>query len=858
MLLYRALLYLYPAPFRYEYAGEMAALFAARRRQARGWSEVAAVWLSAVADVIPNAAAVHWELARQDLRYALRGMARAPGFVLTAAAVIALGVGANTAAFSVADYVLVRPLPFREADRVVKLWQRLPGYNRFELSPGNYRDWKSSSTAFEAMGAFTGISVNLTGEGEPERLDAVTMTADVFPLLGAAPALGRLFTAAEDQEGVAGTVLLSWDLWQRRFGGEAGVVGRRVLLDGEPFDVVGVMPRGFNFPRRDVALWTSMRFGPDAFTDRSDTYLQAIGRLRPGRTVADAQVELGVIADRLAREFPAENEGVGANVLTLREELSAQSRLLLLALCGAALCILLVACANLANLLLARAIQRQRELALRTALGAGRERLVRQLLTESVVLAALGGALGLAIAALGVPLLGRLVPDSLPMGDAPALDLRALAVAGLITAVTGLGFGVLPAVRGCGDLDALRDTARARGGRQRLRTALVVSEMVATVVLLVSAGLLLRALWRVQAVDPGFRTAGIMTMRTALPLPKYALTSTRVRFYDRVLADVRALPGVTGAAYVSFLPMAMGGGLFPVSFGETPGPGNRDQIASLRFASPGFFRVMSIPLRTGRDFDARDVADAPAVAVVSESFVRRYWPEGDPLGRRFQFAFAERTVVGVVGDIMVRGPERSSEPQVYLPPAQVDDSSMPFYMPKDLVVRSNAEPAALAAAVGRIVRSVDPDQPVSNVRPLQAIVAMQTAPRQVQARLLAALAGIALLLAGVGVHGLLSYSVSARTREIGVRMALGAAPADVTRMVLRQGVMLAAAGVLPGVALAYLSGRALESLLASVRPWDALTFGAVVGLCLLMTGLGSLLPARRAARTDPLGAMRAD
>jgi putative ABC transport system permease protein len=856
---YRLLLRLYPAAFRAEYGEEMAAVFAARLADRPEVGPRVALAGEAVLDTLRHAIAAHLDILRQDLRVTARGFRRAPGFALTAVLVVAIGVGANTAAFSVADHVLLRPLPFPESGRLVKLWSRVPGYDRMEVSPAVFRDWREGTTAVAAIGAFHGIAVNLTGDGTPERLEAAAVTDDLLPLLRVPPAVGRLFTAADMGEGAGGTVVLSHGLWRRRFGGDPAILGRRVLLDGLPYDVIGVMPPGFQFPRQDIALWTPLRLDAEAYEDRNNNYLQVLGRLRPGATLAAVGAELAVVSARQQRAFPAEHDDQEATALLLRDEISAQTRLLLLALCGAALCTLLIACANLGSLLLARAIARRRELALRTALGAGRERLVRQLITESIALAALGGLLGLAVARAALPLLGRLVPPTLPGAAEPALDLRVLLFAALVTGLTGLGFGVWPALRAGRDtgFESLREGVGG-GGRQRLRGALVVTEVAASVVLLVSAGLLLRALWRIQAVDPGFRTEGVVTLRTALPIPKYERTARRLAFYDRVLADVRALPGVHAAGYASFLPMAMSGGIWPVGLkgaSETP---RENLVASLRYVTPGYFGALSIPFRGGRNLEDRDTGEAPAVAVVSESFALRYWPGADPIGRSFTFAFQERTVVGIVGDVRVRGPERISEPQVYLPAGQVPDGGIILYTPKDLVVRASGDPLALLPALRDIVARADPEQPISNVRLMEEVVAEQTASRAVQARLLGALAAIAMLLAGVGIHGLLSFSVSARAREIGLRMALGARRADVLRLVLGQGLVLALLGVVPGALLAYAGGRAMQALLASIRPGDAATFAGVVTLCLGMAVAGSLTPALRAVRVDPMTALRAD
>ena len=864
MRVYDLLLRLYPASFRAEYGEEMRAIWARRRRDASGPLAAAVLWIATACEVLINAAAVHWDILRQDLRYTARTLARSPGFALTAMLVLALGVGANTAAFSVTDFVLIRPLPFPEPERLVRLWEKVPGYSQMELSPANYVDWKHMSKSFDAMGAYWESSVNLVGQGDPERLEGATVTADLLPLLGVQPAMGRLFTAAEDREGAPGTLLLSYQLWQAVFGGDAGVIGRRVNLDNEPFVVIGVMPRDFHFPSRDAELWMPTRFHEhdDDFRDRNNNYLNVVARLKPGVSLDRARAEMGVVAGLLETQYP-ENKQTTASVYLLRDDMPQQSRLLLLALSGAAICVLLIACANLANLLLARGLARQRELAVRAAMGAGRERLVRQLVTESLVLALAGGALGVLVAAAAVPLLARLVPASLPIAQSPSIDLRVLIFAGLVSGLTGIGFGVLPALRACrhSDFSALREGTRAGGGhKERLRSLLVVAEVTASVVLLVAAGLLVRALWRIEATDPGFRTGGVLTLRTALPLPKYNETARRAGFYTQVLSGVRALPGVSSAAYISFLPMVMRGGIWPVIVDgksvETQRSGAH--TASLRYVTPGFFATMGIPLHRGRDVGESDSMDAPFAAVVSESFVRRYWPDQDPLGRHFTMAFHDRMVAGGVGDIRVRGLERNSEPQVYLPYRQVPDGWLAFYPPKDLVIRSATGPGTLLPAVRRIIRGADAEQPVSDVRTMADIVEEQTASRSAQVRVLGAFAAIAFLLAGVGIHGLLSFAVSRRTQEIGVRIALGAQPGEIVKMIVRQGAVLAGAGIVPGVVLAYAAGRAMEGLLAGVQPGDALTFASAIGLCVLMTVLGSLVPALRAVRIDPITAIRSE
>jgi len=862
MRLYRLLLHLYPKGFRSEYGEELCQVFAQRRRNASNPASVLALWLDELKDIFLNAAHLHADIFRQDLRYAARTLGRAPGFALAAILVTALGIGANTAVFSITDRALIRPLPFADSERLVKLWENPPGYARMELSPANYRDWRRLSTSFETMAAFHEDSMNLVGVGDPQRLDGALVTADLLPLLGIEPLSGRLFTAGDDREGAPGTLLLSYGLWKGVFGGNPAALGQSVRLDDETYVITGVMPEAFFFPDREARFWVAKRLRARDFEDRDDNYLQVLAKLRPNVSLEQARAEMRVIAEQLEGAFPKENARTGANVIRLRDEMSEQARLLLAALFGASTCVLLIACTNLANLLLARALGRRNELSVRMAIGAGRERLVRQLLTESLLLAFLGGLMGVMVAMATTPLLARLVPTSLPIGGAAAIDFRVLVFAALLTGVTGIGFGVLPALRigGGADAQGLREGSRGGlGGRtERLRSALVMAEVTASVVLLISAGLLIQALWRIQAIDPGFRTDAVLTLRTPLPMPKYDSTARRVEFYSRVLSEVRALPAVSNAGYISFLPMTMRGGIWPVQIEGVPDADGSQRAASLRFVTPGYFSALRIPLTLGRDLSESDTLDRPLVALVSESFVRRYWPGDDPLGRRFQFGFQERTVVGVVGDVRFRGLERTSEPQVYLPYKQVPDGAIGFYAPKDLVIHSSSDPEPLLPAVRRIIQNTDPELPVSDVRLLADVVDAETAPRRTQIRVLGVFAVISLLLAGIGIHGLLSFAVSQRTSEIGLRMALGARSGDILTLVLRQGALLAATGAVLGLLLAYAAGRAMEALLAGVKPGDLVTFLTASALAFLMTLSGSLLPALRAVRVDPTTAIRTE
>ncbi len=863
MNLYRLILRLYPSSYRADYGDEMCAVFEQELRDARSPMAVMMLWMATVVDVVSNAAAVHWRIAKRDISYSLRSLRRSPGFTITALLLITIGIGANAAIFTLADFVLVRPLPFPHAERLVDIWERHKGYSRMELSPANYRDFKAPSTSFEGFAAYTNLnSKNLVGVGEPVRIDGATVTGNLFDVLQRPAWIGRAFSDRDDTPGAPGTVVLSYSLWQNEFSSDAGVLGKTIFLDGQPYAVIGVMPSDFHFPDRETEFWTTFRFDEDAYKERDNNYIVGIGRLKPGVSLEQARTEMSLIAARLRQQYPKENEGVDANVVALRDKLSTQSRLLLLTLCGAALCMLVITCANLANLLLVRSLARQKELSIRISLGANRRYIVRQLLSESVILGVVGGVAAVALAFAALPLLSRLVPNALPVEQVPPLDVRMLLFALGLTALTVVAFGIGPALRASrsAGLNGLREGVRTGGtGHHRMRSALVIAEIITSVVLLTSSGLLIRALWKVQSTDPGFRTDGILTMRTELPLPKYEKVSVREQFYDKVLGDIRSLPGVTGAAYTSGLPMRMMGGIWPVIVdGRSEQNRSAGNSASLRYITPDFFSTLGIPIKQGRAFTEGDNEDRQWVAVVSESMVKRYWPDEKALGRHFTFGLHDREIVGVVADIRVRGLERPSEPQVYLPYKQVPDGWLVGYVPKDLVVYSSQAPENLVPAVRRIIAQADPQQPISNIRTMEQIVAGQTESRAVQMRVLITFTALAILLAGLGIYGLLSFTVSLRRQEFGIRMALGADRSNISAMVLKQGVMLAVTGLVPGLALAYVTARLLQSLLAGVNPGDLAAFALAAALCLVTTLLGALVPALRAIQIDPSAVMRAE
>ncbi len=868
MRFYNLLLRLYPASFRNEYASEMRPIFAHRLRTASGGG-VIGLWLTTIGEIFFNAVASHLDILRQDLSYTGRMLRRAPGFAITAVLVVTLGIGATTAAFSVTDFVLFRPLPFPQPDRLVKLWEATPGYSRMELSAPNYRDWKDAARSYESTGMYYTNSLTVLTDAEPQRIPTAAVSADVFPTLRVAPMLGRTFTVDDDRAGATPTTILSYRYWQTEFGGEPSVLGRTITLNNAAYTVIGVMPREFHFPESDVLLWITTRFDERNYAagERANNWLEAVGRLRAGVTLQEARAEAATIAAQWRARFPKENKDTDAAVLPLGTEVSERSRLLLMALFGAAACLLSIACANLANLLLARALARRRELAVRAAIGAGRERLIRQLITESLLLAFVGGAIGIGVAFALVPLLSQLVPQYLPIAATPSLDLRVLLFAVLITGTTGIVFGLAPVLRGGAtpDLDGLREGARAGSGQKEVvRSALVVAEIVASVVLLVTSGLLIRALLTVQGTDPGFNPEGVLTLRSELPMGgEYGLVAKREAFYSRVLQEVEALPGVTSAGFISFLPMSsFRGGIWPVSVKGDADAGSdtrsANNVAAIRYITRGYFEAMGISLKRGRSIADTDNGRRQFVAVVSESFVRRYWPTVDPIGQHFTFAFADREVVGVVGDVRFRGLERVSEPQVYLSSQQVADNAVAFYAPRALAVRTAGDPAKLMPAVRDIVRRAAPSVAITQTQTLIDLVDLETASRAVQVRVLSAFAAIAFVLAAVGIHGLLAFAVSQRTQEIGVRMALGAQSRDILSMVVQRGLILALAGVVPGLVLAYFAGRSMEALLAGVKPADTMTFITAIALTLVMTVLGTLAPTLRALRVDPITALRAE
>ncbi len=807
----------------------------------------------------------------KDLRFALRGLRRSPGFAAAAVLCLALGIGANTAVFSVLNAVLLRPLPFEDPERIVLVWEQMLAQDMAEMpaSGAEFLDYREQAKSFSEMAALINRYVNLTGEGEPERVAAARVSASLFPLLGADAALGRTFLAEEDRLGNEKVALLSHGLWRRRFGGDRRIVGRKIMVSDEPFTVVGVMPPEFRFKvgMFEHELWVPIAINLDRLPPRDFRGLTLAARLAPGVTLARAQAEMDVIAARFQRDFPEvypADSGWGVRLEPLQEQIVGDIRPALALLMATVALVLLIACANVANLLLARATARQKEVSIRAAIGASRGGLVRQFLTESVVLALLGGGLGLLLAGLGVRALLAMNPGYIPRLGELRIDPAVLGFTLLVSLATGLLFGLAPALRAFrpdlqGNLKEGGKTSAGGSARHRLRSALVVAEVALALVVLVGAGLLARSLLRLQALDLGFDAGNVLTMQLYLSPTKYPEGAQQVAQTQRLLERLEQLPGVRAAGAVTGLPLSEVQFLVETKVeGHTSADGQSQPVFDWRPISPGYFRAIGIPLRDGRAFGALDHAAAAPVAIVDEELAARYWPGQSALGKRLMLTTGQpgnkvewRRVVGVVGHVRALGLEGESREQVYTPLPQ---SPFPYV---SVALRTSSDPARVADLARQAIWAADPDQPVDHVQTMEEIVRGSAAGRRSYTVLLAAFAGVALVLATLGVYGVMAYSVAQRRHEIGIRMAMGARPADVSQLVVRQGLRLAAVGLLLGAVLSLASSRWVASLLFGVGAGDPVT---LVGVALLLGGvmlLASYLPARRAARTDPMVTLRA-
>jgi predicted permease len=802
----------------------------------------------------------------QDLRYGLRVLLKRPGFTVVAVVTLALGIGANTAIFSLVSAVLVRPLKYRDAERLVMVWETPPvaGLAHDNPATGNYSDWKAQSHAFEDMAAVDQRTYDLTGDGEPEKIFAFGVTANFFPLLGATPELGRAFTNEEDRPGAARVAVISHGLWQTRFGGERSVVGSDIMLDGEKYSVVGVMPHDFQFEFPDVGVWVPAALTPEQLSNHSDHYLEVVARMKPGVTAEQASEDVRAIMLRIAALYPNDAQGVGAVAVPLREQLAGDVRRPLTLLLVAVALVLLIACANVAGVLLSRAAARRREMALRAALGASRRRIVRQLLTENLLLGGAGGLLGSLLALWAFAFLGQLIPPGLRGMVELKLDVPVLLFTLAVSLLAGFVFGLAPALHASGvDLNEALKQGGARAGlgagQRRLRGAFVVSQVALALVLLVGAGLLIQTLYRLRGQYSELRPETILTARTQLAGNRYKEHAQRVGFYEQVLARVKSLPGVVAAGYTTAVPLTRKGGSNGLSIeGRDNGPSS-NWNANQRQVSPDYFRALGLPLREGRAVTEQDDEHAPPVAVVNETMARTYWPGESAVGRRFKIGTPDSpnpwmTIVGVVADVRQMGADEPVKAEMYVPYRQ--GSAFRFFYPRDLVIRTSVAPSTLAPALRAAVHDVDPQQPVAGVRTLDEVLGRETAQRRVGVVLLTAFAALALLLAALGIYGVLSYFVVQHTPEIGVRMALGARPRDVLRLVVGKGMALALAGVLLGLAGSLALTRLMSSLLFGVNATDPLTFCLIALLLMLVALAACLLPARRATRVDPIVALR--
>jgi putative ABC transport system permease protein len=800
----------------------------------------------------------------QDLKFAIRMLAKAPAFTAFAVGVLALGIAANTSIFSFADTVLLRALPYRDAAGLVIVWEDASfiGFPANTPSPGNFYDWKEQNRVFEDMAATRDASFSLTGAAVPEEVQAKLVTWNLFRVLGADPVLGRDFAKEEDQPGREHVAILSHGLWQQSFGSDPGIVGKTIQLDTESYTVVGVMPRGFQYPSRSAAVWVPMALPSEERAVHFRHYLQVVARLKPGMTLAHANAELTAIAKRLEEKYPATNKHYGAFAVPLRQDRVGNLRLVIFVLLGAVAFVLLIACANVANLLLARATGRRRELAVRMALGASRARILRQLLTESVLLSGLAGLVGCILSIGGAAFLARLVPDGIPHAGGTGIDLGVFAFTLIVSLSTGILFGIVPALRV--SRVSLSDSIKQAGGRSalgahgsRTRNALVVCEVALAMVLLTGAGLMIESFTKLRGLNPGFDTERVLVLHTPLPDPKYPKLAQRTAFYDQVLERVNRLPGVVAAGFTSWVPLTNRGGStgFTIEGRPEPGPGEISD-ANTRVVSKGYMRAMGMTLKAGRLFADSDRESSPFAVIINETMARQFWSGENPLGRRIKLGgYAAQlpwiTVVGVVGDVHQMGLDIPGRAEMYIPYPQYE-----YFAPEYLAVKAARDPLGLASEVRDQIWAVDKDQPVAGVMPMQAIVDEELAPRQMQATVLGAFGGLALILASLGIYAVLSYVVVLRTQEIGVRMALGAQRGDVLRMVIGQGLSLVLAGVAIGLGGALALTRVLGGLLYGISATDPVTFVSVAVLLTAVALFACYVPARRAMQVDPMVALR--
>ncbi len=860
--IFRALLRLFPFDFRWKHGREMEQVFREqqRERERKGGSMgTLKLWWETLADIARTAPREHLEMLAQDAGFALRLMRKNLGFTTVAVLTLALGIGANTAIFSVINGVLLQPFPFEEPDKLVLVWESNPkiGFPRFPASPPNYFDWKAQNQSFKDIAAYASTTRTITGGDEPERVSASLISANLISVLGVSPAMGRNFLPEEDRPGGSQTVLISHGLWMRLFGVDPDVLGKVLTINGTNRTIIGVMPSTFLFPSPATDLWIPFGLNPSQTGLRGAHYVTVLARLDREVTLAGAQTEMDLLASRLEAQYPETNKGWGVALVPLHEQVVEHSRTLLLILSGSVGLVLLIACSNIGSLLFVRSAQREKEIAVRAALGAGRIRIFRQLVTETLLLSLLGGSAGFMLAYMAIQPLLALSAGKIPRAHEIGIDVPLLGFTLSLSLLVGIFLGLIPVkfLSASGLSEALRGGGRRSSGPggHRLHNLLVVMQVASTLVLLAGAGLLIKSFANLKDVDPGFRPQNLLTFRITLPSSKYQATPDKSAFYQPLLDRLEAMPEIYSAGAIQTLPMM---GRFSRSFtidGALSSPEGTKPEASNRVVTPGYFPTMGIPVLRGRNFTAQDRSDSPNVVIVNEAFVKEFFPDRDPLGKRLDIMNGIDglfEIVGVVGNVRVSGLDRNAEPNMYVPFLQDTFGTM------TVVVRTEAEPTNAVAGVRIQVLSLDGDLPIYAVSSMEQVVAGTLSDRRFTMFLLGLFAALALALALVGIYGVISYSVSQRTHEIGIRIALGAQRRDILKLVVGHGIVLTLMGVGVGLAGAFALTRFLESLLFGVAPTDPATFLVVA---VLLTGVAMLacwIPARRATKVDPMVALR--
>lgn len=804
----------------------------------------------------------------QDLRFGIRTLIKSPGFAVVALLTLALGIGANSAIFSVVNAILLRPLAYQNPEQLVTINHNYQKISlKASVSAFGYVHYRDNAKSFESIAALTGWAANMTGDGEPERLTGQTVSANFFQMLGREAAMGRTFAPGEDQAGKNRVLVLSHGFWQRRFGGDPNILSRTLTLNGENYNVVGVMPEGFQFGRelgQIIDLWSPIVFTEQQLSSNSITneFLTVIGRLRSGVTQQQAQAEMHTIAASLRQQYMQGADATNWDLLltSFRELVVGDIRQMLLIVMLVVGFVLLIACANVANLLLARAAARQKEIAIRTALGAGRWRVIRQLLTESLLLSVVGGAIGLLIGYWGVKALISLNADRIPRANEITLDWRVMLFTFGVAILTGILFGIVPAIQTAkADLhETLKEGGRSASSatKQWVRSALVVTELALALAVLVGAGLLVKSFMRVQEINPGFNPQGLLTMSLSLPDLKYSEAPQRANFYKQLLGDIRNLPGVQSVGATSVLPLSGGGssGSFRIEGREIP-QGQSMPHGARWAVTPDYYKTMGIPIIRGRYFEERDTADSNQVTIIDESLAKKYWPNEDPVGKRISFEGPAnnriwREIVGIVGHVKHSDLEGESRAQYYIPHQQRSQQGM------TIVIRTQGDPNSLAGVVRGVVKNADGNLPIFRVRTMDQFVADSMAQRRFAMLLIGIFAGLALLLAAIGLYGVMAYSVTQRTHELGLRMALGAQASDVLKLVVKQGMLLAMIGLGIGVIGALLLSRLMKTLLFNVSATDPLIFVAIAAALAAVALIACFFPARRATKVDPMVALR--